>query len=164
MPELKFTEIAAWWGASVATVVFLWDVYKWRQSGARLRLTVSGNMEGYGHLATLLGPDQTLIVVEAVNVGSKKTTITHLFAYYYDSWWRRLIRRKSQTLVVMPDPALAQPLPFELEPGSRWLGATYQNKQVEEMSRNGYLAIGVLHSVSRAPVFQRLVIPKLSEV
>lgn len=164
MAELKPTEIAAWWGATVATVVFLWDIYKWRQSGARLRLVVSGNMEGYGHLAALLGPDQTLIVVEAVNVGNKKTTITHMFAYYYESWWRWLIRRRSRTLVVMPDPALAQPLPFELDPGARWLAATYQNKEVEEMSRKGYLYVGILHSVSRAPVFQRLVIPKLSEV
>lgn len=160
---VTLTEIAAWWGATIATVVFLWDIYKWRQSGARLRLTVSGNMEAYGHLAILLRPDQILIVAEVVNIGSKRTTITHMFAYYYESWWRRLLRLRSQTLTVMPDPALAQPLPFELDPGARWLGATYQNQQVEEMSTNGYLFIGILHSVSRAPIFQRLVIPKIRE-
>jgi len=86
MPGMKLTEIAAWWGASVATIVFLWDIYKWRRSGARLRLMVSGDMEAYGHLAALLSPDQTLIVVEAINVGNKKTTLTHLFASYYKNW------------------------------------------------------------------------------
>jgi len=153
---MKLTEIAAWWGASVATMVFLWDIYKWRQSGARIRLMVSGDMEAYGHLAALLSPDQTLIVVEAVNVGNKKTTLTHLFASYYKNWWQRLLRRKAQTFVITPDPKLAQALPFELDPGARWLGATYQNQEIEEMSRNGHLLVGMFHSVSETPIFRRL--------
>jgi hypothetical protein len=157
---MKLTEVAAWWGASVATIVFLWDIYKWRQSGARLRLTVSGNMEAYGDLAALVNPGQTIIIVEAVNVGSKKTTLTHLFASYYENWWQRLFRRKSQTFVVTPDPHLAQALPFELEPGARWLGATYQNQQVEQMSHNGYLIVGMFHSVSDTPITRRLSIQK----
>jgi hypothetical protein len=159
MQGMTITDIAAWWGASVATVVFLWDIYKWRQSGARLRLTVSGNMEAYGHLAMLMNADQTLIVVEAVNVGNKKTTITRLFACYYDTWWHRLIRREKRVLVVTPSPVLAQALPFELEPGARWIGATYQNQEVEQMSRNGYLLVGMYHSVSESPIYQRLTIP-----
>jgi hypothetical protein len=117
-------------------------------------------MEAYGHLATLLNPDQTMIVVEAVNVGFKKTTLTHLFACYYKNWWQRLIRQKAQTFVITPDPKLAQALPFELEPGARWLGVTYQNQEVEEMSRNGHLVIGMFHSVSETPIFRQLSIPK----
>lgn len=159
MAAAQLTDVAAWWGAGVATVVLLWDIYKWLMTGARLRLTVSGNMEGYGHIALLLNPNQTVVVVEIANVGDKKTTITHLFAYHYKNWWGRLFRQRAKTLVVQPDPALANPLPFALEPGARWLGATYQNQEVEELSRNGHLLIGVLHSVSKKPVFQRLVIP-----
>ena len=38
------TEIAAWWGAGVATLVLLWDVYKWVTLGPRVRMAVRGNM------------------------------------------------------------------------------------------------------------------------
>lgn len=156
MTDLKPTDIAAWWGACVATAVFVWDIYKWRLSGARLRLTVSANMEPYGSMR-LPEPTKTIVIAEVANVGNKKTTITHVFAYYYANWWKRLLRLRTHTLIV-PNPVLAQPLPFELEPGARWVGAIEQNGELEEMSRKGCLLIGVLHSVSKAPVMQRLVI------
>ena len=69
------TDIAAWWGAGAGTLVLLWDVYKWLRTGVHLRMTVSGNMEGYGHIALLLNPNQTVIVVEVVNTGDKRTTL-----------------------------------------------------------------------------------------
>lgn len=156
-PE-DITNVAAWWGATVATAVLTWDIYKWRRSAARLRLTVSGNMKAYGHLATLIRDDQTLVVAEVINIGSSPTTITHLFAYYYASWWRRLLRRRTSTQIVTPDPMLAQGLPFELAPGARWIGATYQNQKLELMAKNGYVYVGVLHAVSRKPTFSRLVL------
>jgi hypothetical protein len=115
-------------------------------------------MEAYGHLAMLMKPDQTLIVVEAVNVGNKKTTITRLFACYYPTRWHRMIRREARVLIVTPSPVLAQGLPFELEPGAQWIGATYQSKDVEQMSREGYLLVGMYHSVSESPIFRRLTI------
>jgi len=31
------TSIVAWWGAILSTIVFLWDIYKHRTAGPRLR-------------------------------------------------------------------------------------------------------------------------------
>ena len=39
------TTILAVWGAVLSTIVFAWDIYKWRTSGPRLRFFASGNME-----------------------------------------------------------------------------------------------------------------------
>src|SRR6266850_3189597 len=139
--DLKPTEIAAWWGATIATLVFAWDIYKWRQSSARIRLTVAPNMQPHGVVPNWIDPNQALVAVEAVNVGNKKTTITHLFAVYFPNLWARVRRKSSQTLVVF-QPGGNQPLPFELEPGSRWVGAAVQNQEMEQLSRIGYLYVG----------------------
>ena len=82
------TEVVAWWGAIVATLVLVWDVAKWLQAGAKLKSRVVLNacyddakvlekekiengeritFEDYCH-------------VELVNVGSLPTTIMSIHA------------------------------------------------------------------------------------
>jgi hypothetical protein len=39
------SDVAAWWGAVLATVVFAWDVYKWAKSGPRVVMTVQTHMK-----------------------------------------------------------------------------------------------------------------------
>jgi hypothetical protein len=156
--EITPTTVAAWWGATTATLVFLWDIYKWRQGGARIRLTVSPNMQHMGVIANWIDPNQTLVAVEAVNVGNKKTTVTHLFASYFPNRWARIRRKSTRTLFVgLPDGN--QPLPFELDPGARWIGAMLQNQELEELSRSGLLYVGIHHSMATGGVLVRLVIP-----
>lgn len=41
LTQLSASECAAWWGAIVATGVFVWDIIKWRSSRARLKTIVS---------------------------------------------------------------------------------------------------------------------------
>ncbi|MGC2520201.1 MAG: hypothetical protein WA373_13980 [Burkholderiales bacterium] len=156
--DITPTAIAAWWGATIATLVFLWDIYKWRQAGARIRLTVSPNMEHMGVIPNWVDPNQTLVAVEAVNVGNKKTTITHMFACYFPSRWARLRRKSTRTLLVGL-PSGNQPLPHELDPGARWIGAMVQNQELEELSRSGYLCVGIHHSMANRGLLVRLVIP-----
>lgn len=157
--DLTLTAIAAWWGATIATLVFLWDIYKWNQAGARVPLTVSPNMERMGVMPNWEGPNQTLVAVEAVNMGSKKTTITHMFACYFPNLWARLRRKSTRTLFVAL-PGGNQPLPHELEPGARWVGAMVQDQELEELSRNGYLYVGIHHSMAKKGLLARLIIPE----
>ncbi len=163
MIDLTPTAIAAWWGATVATLVFLWDIYKWHQGGARIRLTVSPNVQHMGVIASWINPNQTLVAVEAVNVGNKKTTITHLFACRFPNLWARIRRKSTRTLFVAL-PGGNQPLPFELEPGARWIGAMDQNQELEELSRTGYLYVGIHHSMAKKGLLVRLIIPAQSVV
>jgi len=38
---MKITELAAWWGAIIATLVLLWDMYKWERSGPIINVSAS---------------------------------------------------------------------------------------------------------------------------
>ena len=38
------TEIVAWWGAILASIVFVWDIYKWWTAGPKLRVSVHTGM------------------------------------------------------------------------------------------------------------------------
>ena len=114
-------------------------------------------MKSFGGLQNL--GEKDYVVVEAVNKGSKKTTITHLIGCHYSSLVKRLLKKQS-TAFFVPDTGLAQPLPHVLEPGERWLGIIEQNENLEKMARQGYLYCGINHALKTKPVLQRVRIGK----
>lgn len=157
---MSATDIAAWWGAAIASLVLAWDVFKWTHQGPAIRVSASPNMETNG--AARVGMDDgKFVIVEVVNTGDRKTTITHLFGVHYTNLWRK-IRKKQSTTFVVPDPGLQGHLPFVLEPGERWLGAIEQNDDLECMSREGLLYCGIYHSGGRRAVVDRVVVPKVN--
>jgi hypothetical protein len=158
MPDKSLTSFVAWWGAIVATLVFLWDIYKWAKSGPSIVVSAQPNMK------TSVGAPQNLsgtnyVVVEAVNKGNKKTTITQLVSYHYSSIIKRILKKPSATFIV-PDTGLAQRLPHVLEPGERWMGIIEQSKDLEKMTGQGYLYCGIYHALKARPVLQRVRIGK----
>ena len=158
MPDKNLTSFVAWWGAVVATLVFLWDIYKWLRSGANIVVSARPNMQTFGGLTQSL-KDTSYVVVEAVNKGNKKTTITHLIGCHYPSLIKKLLKKQS-TAFFVANTGPSQPLPHVLEPGERWLGIIEQNEKLEKMARNGYLYCGINHSLKTKPVLQRVRIGK----
>ena len=154
MPDKNLTSFVAWWGAIVATLVFLWDIYKWLKSGPSVVVSAQPNMQTFGGLTQSLG-GTNYVVVEAVNKGNKKTTITHLVGYHYSSFIKRLLKKRSAAFFVA-NTGLTQPLPHILEPGERWLGIIEQNEDLEKMARQGYLYCGISHSLKAKAVLQRV--------
>jgi hypothetical protein len=147
------SEIAAWWGAVIATLVFLWELYKKWQEGPKLRVTVNTNMIFIGDAAR---EGQRFITVRAVNIGDASTTVTNLGGNYYRSVWTRLLRRPEQSFVVARA-GTTQPLPYKLEPGSIWDGSVKQDPNVEQWARSGHLMLAV-YQAGRNPVTRRVVI------
>ena len=148
MPELadiKASDLAAWWGAIIATVVLFWDVFKWRASRAQLRVTAQPNMQTVTQSGKLA--DDLNIFVEAVNNGDKTTTITQLVVKYYPNIWDRL-RGKTSMRGLVAVPGGTQPLPFELHPGSRWVGLIDQKEIEAKGGTDGYFYCGVMHTAS----------------
>jgi hypothetical protein len=142
----------AWWGAVLSTVVFLWDIYKWRTAGPKPRLRVQTGME------MLNAPEhegKTLLVIEVVNYGERPTTITNAVLVSYTSVLSRL-RKRHDKVFVIPIPSREQPLPFELKPGSIWRGMGVQEQGLEDAAKNGYLYCLVAHSHRGAPLKQRV--------
>lgn len=156
--NINWTLFIALWGAILSTVVFLWDIYKWRTAGPKLRFVMQAYMEPVNW------PEhdgKRFITFTVTNYGDRPTTITDLGYFYYRN--RRWISRKTPpdkcALVVGPSPA--QPLPFELKPGTRWIGMTFQTPDIEQLSREGKLFFLLHHSHSEKPVKRRLIIHPL---
>lgn len=142
------SEIAAWWGAVIATAVLAWDIFKWLRSGVRLKIRAIPNMQVAGDAS-----GKNLVFVEAVNRGDKSTTITHCAIYEFASTFNRLRgKRKAQGLVPYPDgPAL----PYELAPGQRWSATVAQAGLLAHFS-GGQVFCAIIHTGSDAEALCRL--------
>jgi hypothetical protein len=154
------TNIAAWWGAVIATFLIIWDIYKWKHSGSIINVTASPNMQAIGNFPNHEG-DKDYISIIVTNTGNIKTTITHLviFYYKYKPVLSKILKKKAKTFFV-PAPFFSPPLPLILEPGERWLCGIEQTNEWVKLSRNGLLYCGIYHSGSKKPVMQRVVIHK----
>ena len=159
---MSATVIVAWWGAVLSTIVFCWDIYKWRSAGARFRISASSNMMMIGG-GIPDRDDRHFVVLTVSNIGSKKTTITHMVGFHYANRWQRL-RKKPSTNFVVSAPSDGQPIPYGLEPGARWMGMMDQGDKVIKMSRKGLLFVGIYHSIAETPLLvQVLPIPDIPE-
>jgi len=156
--ELKGIDIVAWWGAIVATVVLVWDIYKWKNSGPKIRFTVRSGMMVVGD-PTRKG--QFFISTEATNIGDRPTTITNLVIQHYNSYFD-MIRHKPKTSMLVAQPSTAQPLPFILQPGVVWQGLAPQTEEIEKLASDGYLVCGLCHSHSDKEIDRRVIINKES--
>ena len=153
---MSATDIAAWIGAVTGTLVLIWDVYKWLQTGPKVKVSVAPNMVAYGSAVAVLG-NKANIMVEVTNTGDGKTTITHLVGFFSRSRLRKWLRRKPDRTMVVPDPGAGQ-LPHVIHPGERWIGAMDQSADLIKMSNEGALYVGVLHSTQKRPVLARVII------
>jgi hypothetical protein len=150
--QINPTTLVAWWGAILSSVVFLWDIYKYRHAGPKLRVGVNPGM--------ILMPSadkRTLVVTEVMNIGDRSTTLTNLgLAYFEKKWsWKRL-RNRADKLAVVTSPSVAQPFPWELKAGGLWRGMTEQTAEIEEWSRKGILYFDIYHSHGKKPVRRRV--------
>lgn len=142
--ELTGMDFVAWWGAIIATVVLLWDIYKWKTSGPRVRFVVTPGMIVVGD-PTRAG--QTFIMAEASNIGDRPTTITNVVLQHYKTRFD-MFRHEPTTSMLVTQPSISQPLPFVLQPGSVWRGTFPQTKEIEDLGKDGYLVCGLCHSHS----------------
>jgi len=157
--ELKGIEIVAWWGAIIATVVLVWDIYKWKTSGPKIRFVVCPGMIVVGD-PTREG--QSFISAEATNIGDRPTTITNLVFQHYKSYFA-MLRHKPQTSMIVTEPSASQPLPYVLQPGSVWRGLCPQTDEIVNLAKAGYLVCGLCHSHSDKEIDHRVIIRNQSE-
>lgn len=53
---MSATDIAAWIGAVTGTLVLIGDVYKWLQTGPKIKVSVAPNMVAHGSAVAILEP------------------------------------------------------------------------------------------------------------
>lgn len=151
---LSGTDVVAWWGAVVATVVLVWDIYKWRTSGPKIKFVVQPNTLVVGD-PTRKG--QKFISVNATNVGDRPTTITNLVLQHYKNYFN-MLRRKPSTSMFIVSPSTTQPIPYILQPGDVWQGLSIQNSELEDLAKDGYLVCGLCHSHSDKEIDRRVIL------
>jgi hypothetical protein len=151
---MESTEIIAWWGAILSSIVFVWEIYKWKSSGPKIRFSVQTGMQSI-NMPGLEG--KRLVLVNVTNYGERPTTITNLGYLYFDSIWSWLRRRPDKAFVI-PFPNTVQQLPFALEPGAVWTGMAIQDNQVEDMATKGRLYCMLYHSHDENPIRRRVVV------
>jgi len=151
------TEFIAGYAALVATVVLVWDIYKWKVSGPRIRFKVSPNMQVFNYPG--ISHADTFVTAKAINVGHLPTTITTLGIRYYRNWLRRILRRSDRQGVIA-NTAL-NPLPHVLEPGTIWTGLINQS-ELRGFRGSGILFCELYLSHKRTPKAARIRIDKAS--
>ena len=151
---LTTTDIVAWWGAIIATSVLLWDIYKWKTSGPKLRMMVSGNMKTINIPSS---EGKSVIMAQVDNIGTGETTITKFGFVYYETWLRFILKKPSKGMfIARPSPCDVHPLPHVLRPGGRWAGFAIQDETIEKMARNGFLICEVYYSSRGKPIQKRV--------
>jgi hypothetical protein len=146
------TTLAAWWGAVLASVAFLWDAYKWWTTGPQIRMVVLPERRVVGD-PELEG--KTLIAIQATNVGDRPTTLENLAFVWYANWWNRL-RWKQKRGYIIINPGRGRNFPYKLEVGERWDGLAFQEETLVQEASTGHLMVELSYASSKRPIRKRL--------
>lgn len=148
------TVIAAWWGAIVATLAFLWEVFRWLRKGPRIQVKTTTNMKAND----IPGIDETdtFIFVEVINIGDGPTTITNFGVDVYDGLISRLKDRPQSRYVLTGQNYFGPPIPHVLEVGKRWTGGINQRQFDKTFITEGNLYAAVFHTFSKKPALAKV--------
>ncbi len=151
----KFTpsDYAAWWGAAVASLAFLWNVVAAVRSGPRVKITVTPEMQIFPNQAPTY--DKTYVTVRAINVGTGKTTITHCAGYYTTNILGVLLKKYRQFFMINIDSQTGHPVPFILDPGTEWTNLADQ-EFLMELTKSGRVYLGIIHNQRKRPIYKRV--------
>jgi len=152
MIQFELTTAVAWWGAIIATMVFVWDIYKWANRGPRLEYDVKTNMKTFGDQTR---EGMTFITVRVSNTGDGSTTIENMGFLHYHNWILRLARKPSFAAVVT-NAGAPGPIPYEIKPGGIWDGMAQQDEDLVLKANKGRLYCSIYHSGSKKPIMRRV--------
>jgi len=154
--DITITDLLAVWGAFIATLVLLWDIYKWSTSGPKIIVHTNPDMSIIN--VPEISEDKTFIQVDATNNGDRPTTITKLGIRIYSSWFKRVLKKpKRQAIIVNPYPGK---IPHKLGPGEEWFGCIDQDGLKEEIPQSGSLVIELYTSHTKKPKKARVNLQK----
>lgn len=148
-------DYVAWWGAVVATLVFLWDVAKWFKSGPKIRQRIQ--------LDTFYPDSKVLSVeklgdaeskelaaychIELVNTGTLPTTIMGIMATHTCGGMNGQMSFDNQRFT----PHYGKTLPYVLAPGEVW-SCRIEMSDLHKLAERGRPYIEVTVSHKRKPV------------
>jgi len=155
---MSISEVAAWWGAVVASIVLIWDIYKWKTDGPKLNMLVTPNMKCMGDPSR---ENITWVFATITNVGSRPTTIKSIGMWYYKNKFN-YFRNKVEFAAIFPNPNDQFRLPYVLKPGEEWVGLVPQDRLYEDIEdKSGCMTIWLSHSHSSKAIRRKLILPSI---
>ncbi len=149
---MNASDYAAWWGALVASFLFVWDVYKWNKSRSNIEVTASPNMQAFDKVERKLEEDKK-ILIKVVNNGDKVTTITNLMIRKYKNLWKKILNKPEIEAFISDSENI---IPYELEPGKQWVASIDQNDLENKSFLGDYFYCGVYHTARKKGNFVRV--------
>jgi hypothetical protein len=145
------------YAALVATAVVVWDVYKWWRS-ERVRLTgfISPNMITHGGATTPQTKGNKYLLLRVQNRGTVTCTVQLVHLKQYKSWFDELRGKTSLTAIVNHTTNFGPEIPFRLGSGDEFSSGILQNDELEQLSRDGRLYVGISHTMSGKSFFLRV--------
>lgn len=144
---------AAWYAAGVATLIGVWDIYKWASDGPKLRASAHPDMLVSGEEAS----GKKYIRVTVANTGSKPTTLNSLGLFVFANRWKRLRMRPEKAFVVARISFSARALPFQLQTGTQWDGCLDQDDELVAMAKEHELYVAFYFSHSEKPLLKQII-------
>lgn len=146
--------IAAY-AAIVGTGALFLEIRRWRESGARLSLSLMADAQivGDGRIE-----EKGLIVANVTNRGDMPTTITNLGILRFENFFQRLRDRPAESYIILHPQLEGHPpvIPSEVGPGRLWMGIARPRPDVIPNLRNGEYYIAVYGSHRRQPTVARI--------
>lgn len=146
-----WTVVAAWWGAFIATVVLLFEYYKYTRCGPRIRCDAK-----YGWKIMMEGTqdDNKYIFFTVTNIGDRPTTITGQAVMHWPTRIKKAFCKSGNQFIVKGGLHGFGKVPAVIPPGEIWNGLARINEDIEGLMNNeGYLYLSLSFSHRRRPLF-----------
>ena len=150
--EINFSgniDLVATCAAVLSTLIAIWEFIKWKNRNA-IKFTCNPNM-----LFIPSSNNEKYVIAKVINQGSTATTVTHLFMYYWPSYFHKIFRKKRQSFIVN-----CTTVPALVNPGEEWMGQALQDESIEKMASEGILCMGIIHSMGKNEILRRIKIDK----
>jgi hypothetical protein len=152
---VKGIDYVAWWGAILASLVFLWDIVKWIKAGPVVR---------YRIVLDTVYPDSKVLKIEKiengekgelapychielVNIGTIPTTVMGMSASHKDKKNEGILGFTNQTFI----PHYNKNLPYVLRPGEVW-SCRLEMPDLYRLAKRGKPYIEISTSHKRKPI------------
>ena len=141
----KYTIVAAWWGALIATIVLLFDYYKWARSGPRLKCDAK-----YGWKMMMQGTsdESEYIFFSVTNTGDRPTTITHQSCLHWPTRLDKLLKKNQSSFFIKGGAHGLGNVPTIIRPGEVWNGLARINEEIRKLMAEGgclFVALSFSH-------------------
>ena len=162
----------AWYGAIVATLTFVFNVWKWSRERARLQISIKPTWYPDGGIeSTERTPDggtrqvlKTYYHIEVINIGERPTTVMGVQATTKAIRPWEWISRSRGEMGIAGQAFTAhygKALPHELGPGQVW-SCRVPQRQIDQLNRNGRPKLEIVATCLAKPLYRRFPKPSLA--